>query len=267
METSLGGRWEKGAFVNKFNILVVDDDRDFGESLADALELVGHDVMLAYSGEEAVRLFGNYDFDITFMDVKLPGKNGVESFFEMRRLKPGARIVMMTGYSVPQLLEQAVENGAWDILHKPLEMHKVLGMVEKVKPCGVLIADDDPDFLNSLQAVLESEGYVVHIAKDGGEALRQLELKPVDVMILDLRMPVMSGLDTYMKMKASGKCVPTIIITAYRSQESESVNMLESLSVYGILNKPFDTAALFSALEKICENGCKKETGDGEDYK
>ena len=242
--------------MKKFNILVVDDDRDFGESLADALELIGHEVMLAFSGEEALNIFKNNDFDITFMDVKLPGKSGVESFFEMRKVKPEARIVMMTGYSVPQLLEQAIDNGAWDILHKPLEMHKVLNMVEKIKPCGVLIADDDPDFLNNLKTILENEGYAVHVAKDGEEALAQIQIKPVDVMILDLRMPVMNGLDTYRKIKTMGKCVPTIILTAYRSQEAESVTMLESLSVYGVLNKPFDTSKLFAALDDICGDRC-----------
>lgn len=254
--------------MKKFNILVVDDDRDFAESLADALELVGHDVMLAFSGEEAVKLFRDNDFDITFMDVKLPGKNGVESFFEMRRMKPGSRVIMMTGYSVPQLMEQAIENGAWDVLHKPLEMQRVLKMVEKIKPCGVLIADDDPDFLESIQNILEGEGYSVYVAKDGEEVLDQIQVKKVDVLILDLRMPVMSGLDTYRKMKAAGTCIPTIIVTAYRSEEAESISTLEALCVYGILNKPFDTQALFDAIEGICDvNGKGNDRTNGEERK
>jgi len=245
--------------VKKFSILVVDDDRDFAESLADALELVGHDVTLAFSGEEAVKLFRDDDFDITFMDVKLPGKNGVESFFEMKRIKPAARVVMMTGYSVPQLLEQAFDDGAWDILHKPLEMQRVLKMVEKIKPCGVLIADDDPDFLQGIRSVLENDGYSVHVARNGAEVLKQLQTGQVDVLILDLRMPVMSGLDTYMKMKETGTVVPTIIVTAYGSEEAEGVSALESLHVYGILNKPFDTRALFDAIEGICGENRKAE--------
>ena len=238
--------------MKKLNILVVDDDRDFAESLADALELVGHEVMLAFSGEEAVEIFKKNDFDITFMDVKLPGKNGVESFFEMRRLKPAARVIMMTGYSVPQLLEQAVEGGAWDVIHKPLEMQKILAMVEKIKPFGVLIADDNPDFVKSIRSILENEGYAVHVAKDGEQVLKLLQIKRVDVLILDLRMPVMNGLDTYRKMKESGICVPTIIVTAYRSEESESLSILESMCVYGVLNKPFNPKELFSALDGIC---------------
>lgn len=240
--------------MKQFNILVVDDDLDFAESLADALELGGHDVMLASSGEKALSLFEENDFDITFMDVKLPGKNGVESFFEIRRIKPTARVIMMTGYSVPQLLEQAIENGAWDILHKPFEMQKVIGMIEKVKPCGVLIADDDPDFLGNIQFALEKKGYTAYVAKDGEEALKQLQLNKVDLLILDLRMPVLNGLDTFLKMKEAGTCVPTIIVTAYRSEEIDSVSVLESLCVYGVLNKPFDMKSLFEAIDAICDN-------------
>lgn len=250
--------------MKKLNVLVVDDDRDFAESLADALELVGHEVTLAFSGEDAVNIFEENDFDITFMDVKLPGKNGVESFFEMRRSKPAARVIMMTGYSVPQLLEQAIEQGAWDVIHKPLEMQKILSMVEKVKPCGVLIADDDPDFLKSICTALKNEGYAIYVARDGEEVLKQLEVEKVDVLILDLRMPVLNGLETYTKMRECGKCVPTIILTGYRSEESETVSILESMSVYGILNKPFDPKALFSAIDEICRmNGIEKSIGRG----
>jgi DNA-binding response OmpR family regulator len=251
--------------VKKFNILVVDDDRDFAESLADALELVGHEVTLAFSGEDAVKTFEENDFDITFMDVKLPGKNGVESFFEMRRLKPAARVIMMTGYSVPQLLEQAIEKGAWDVIHKPLEMQKILSMVEKIKQCGVLIADDDPDFLKSIRTALENEGYAVYVARDGEEVLKKLEVQKVDVLILDLRMPVLNGLETYMKMRESGTCIPTIILTGFRSEESETVSVLESMCVYGVLSKPFDPKALFSAINEICElNGNRKINGGEE---
>jgi DNA-binding NtrC family response regulator len=251
-----GGRYivklKRGVLLNRYHILVVDDDRDFAESLADALELVGHDVMLSFSGEEAIRIFTENDFDITFMDVKLPGKNGVESFFEMRRIKPEARVIMMTGYSVHQLLEQAVENGAWDILHKPLEMQRVLKMVEKIKPCGVLIADDDLDFLQNLKSALAEEGYAVYVAKDRSEVLARVQEKKVDVLVLDLSMPVMSGLDTYRGLKEAGLCIPTIIVTANRAEDNEIVSKLESMNVYGVLSKPFNPKALFETIDDIC---------------
>jgi two-component system, NtrC family, response regulator HydG len=82
------------------NVFIVDDDKDFAESLSIVLENRGYKVDIAYSGEEAISKFRDHDYDITFMDFKLPGQNGVASFLEIHRLKPEARVVMMTGYSV-----------------------------------------------------------------------------------------------------------------------------------------------------------------------
>ena len=63
---------------------MVDDDRDFADSLADALRLDGHQVDVVLSGERAAENFRRSGYDLTFMDVKLPGKSGVERLLEMR---------------------------------------------------------------------------------------------------------------------------------------------------------------------------------------
>ena len=112
--------------MRSVRVFIVDDDLDFGESLAIVLEGQGCEVTTASSGEDAVKIFKEEDFDIAFMDVRLPGICGVESFLEIRKFKPEARVVMMTGYSVQDLLKQAVDNGAWGILNKPLDIQSVL---------------------------------------------------------------------------------------------------------------------------------------------
>jgi two-component system response regulator HydG len=125
--------------MSSLKIFIVDDNQDFAESLADLLKLDGHHVELAFDGETAIENFHNKDYDITFMDVKLPGRNGVESFFEIRKINPLANIVMMTGYSVEQLVSQAVENGALGVLSKPIEMPQLLEQLEKVKSSGIIL--------------------------------------------------------------------------------------------------------------------------------
>jgi two-component system, NtrC family, response regulator HydG len=124
--------------MRKLQILVVDDDRDFSESLADILELQGYEVQIAYSGEDAVRKLKEYNFDITFMDMNLPGKNGVESFLEIRKFNPNARVVIMTAYSANRLLDEVVENGAWGVIHKPFDIGHVLEMLGKINPMASL---------------------------------------------------------------------------------------------------------------------------------
>jgi len=88
-------------------VLIVDDDRDHAESIADILLSEGYAVEVAFSGESALKRFTEVEFDVTLMDVRLPGMNGVEAFFLFRKVRPGVRVIIMTGYSVEQLIAQA----------------------------------------------------------------------------------------------------------------------------------------------------------------
>lgn len=237
--------------MKKLHILIVEDDQDFAESMADILESQGHVVQLAVSGEEAISIFQKQDFDVTFMDVKLPGKNGVESFLEIHKSKPKAKVVMMTAYSVKQLLDEAVENGAWGVLHKPFDTEHLLEILGRIKSHGILIADDDPDFVHTIIDMLETKGYTVYVARDGKEAVERVKSDSVDVLLLDLRMPFLSGLEVYVELKKSGHTVPTIIVTAYAKEEAEALDRLRTLSVTGILTKPFDPKVLLQAVIEI----------------
>lgn len=112
-------------------ILVVEDDPDFAESLVIALGVHGCEVDIARTGEEAVRKFRNNSYDIGFMDIKLPGQNGVDSLTEIRAFCPGAQVVMMTGYSESSLLEQARRAGAVDILRKPFRLKEMFRIIDR----------------------------------------------------------------------------------------------------------------------------------------
>jgi DNA-binding response OmpR family regulator len=229
-------------------IFIVDDDRDLAESLADVLEARGCEVELAGSGEEGVERFRQSDFDLVFMDVKLPGMNGVECFFEFRKVKPDARVMMMTGYSVEQLLAQAIENGALGILNKPFAIPEILAVLDRIKPHGiVLVADDDPDFAASIEPILRRAGYDVAIAANGAEALERVSAGRIDCLVLDLKLPILSGLEVFLRLKEAGKLVPTIIVTGHRQDESEDLTAVRAMAG-GFLTKPFDPARLLSAI-------------------
>jgi CheY-like chemotaxis protein len=237
--------------VRKLKILVVDDDHDFAEGLVESLEMKGHEVQLSLSGEDAIRKFKEEDYDISFMDVKMPGKNGVESFLEIRKFKPDANVVMMTAFSVHQLLEQAIENGAVGVLNKPFDMQSVLEMLNKTKPKGILLADDDPDFADNIKETLEENGYKVFVAHDGKEAVRRVQSNGIDVLILDVRMPFLNGLEVCHELRKSGYSIPTIIVTAYAAEDALIIDKLKTLSITGILTKPFDPKDLLQALKDL----------------
>ena len=236
--------------MRPLRIFVVDDDRDFGESLAEVFEERGHEVEMAYSGEEAVQRFETEDFDITFMDVRMPGMNGVDSFFALRKMKPDAKVMMMTAHSVEQPLQQAVENGAVGVLRKPFDVDDLLKILDTIRPEGVvLVVDDDEDFAASLEKILTDSGYHVLLARTGEEAVEKVLANGIDLLVLDLRLPVLSGFEVYLELIKHDRVVPTIIVTAYSAEESESIDALRSMSVTCCLVKPFEPTELLEAIE------------------
>ena len=114
-------------------VLIVEDDPDFAESLMIALGVRNCHVDVARTGEEAIKKFQSLSYDIAFMDIKLPGKNGVESLAEIRGFCPSAHVVMMTGFSEAALLDKARQAGAVDILRKPFRLKEMFGHIDKLQ--------------------------------------------------------------------------------------------------------------------------------------
>jgi CheY-like chemotaxis protein len=117
--------------MKKLNILVVDDDEANAASLAELFEADDHRVTVAHDGQEAVDAFAAADFDLGFFDVMMPRKNGVESFLEIRLVRPKAQIYFMTGYSDSELLDKAKAGGAMGVFSKPADPALLLDAVER----------------------------------------------------------------------------------------------------------------------------------------
>ena len=233
-------------------ILVVDDDEDNANSMGELFEMEGHKVLVVHSGQAAIDAFKNGAFDVAFMDVMMPGKNGVESFLEIKQLRPNARVYMMTGYSVEQLLQQAIDHGAMGVLSKPVDISKVLAVLNDIHPNGiVLIAEDDPDFGPQLKTMIEGAGHVCDLVRNGKDALGRMMQGGINILILDLKMPLIDGVQVYSELKRAGRTVPTIIITGSSSEYTDTLDALQDVRITGILNKPFDPLVLLDRLDRL----------------
>ncbi len=102
-------------------ILIIDDDRDFADGLAEMLGVFGHAAQVAYSSHEGLAAAGGEAFELTLIDVGLAGKNGADCAREMTRLRKGARCILMTGYSVDALEKMGVSTEDFTTLRKPLK--------------------------------------------------------------------------------------------------------------------------------------------------
>lgn len=113
------------------NILVLDDDAENADSLAEVFAMDDHRVIVAYNGQQAIEAFSLNQVDIGFFDVMMPGKNGVDSFIEIKREHPEAKVYFMTGYSADDLLKKAMDSGVAGVFGKPVDLGKVLEMIER----------------------------------------------------------------------------------------------------------------------------------------
>jgi len=235
---------------NPLKILILDDDVDVAEGLTDILELHGHDVTMVHDGLSAIEAYTNNDFDIGFFDVKMPGMNGVESFIEIKKIKPHAKVFMMTGYSVEQLLEEALENGALGVMRKPFDVDELIAKLDGIKEGLVVVADADPDFTNQIVPLLERSGYDVLVAKSGPEALDAVNGN-VDLLILDFNLPILSGLEVYLELKKRGRGIPTVVVTTQRDGQSDGMDKLRKHAISGFFHKPFDIDEFIETIQRV----------------
>jgi len=116
--------------MEKTNILVVDDLRNIRLTLGGILEDRGYNVVTAEDGYQAIELIRETHFDVILMDIKMPGINGVDTYMEVKKIDPKAVVIMMTAYSVEDLLKRAVSEGVYTCIYKPFDIEKVIALVE-----------------------------------------------------------------------------------------------------------------------------------------
>ena len=112
------------------NILVLDDDAENADSIAELFQIDDHKVIVAYNGQQAIEAFSLNKVDVGFFDVMMPGKNGVESFLEIKQSHPDARVYFMTGFSAGDLLDKAKNHGALGVFSKPTDPANLLKIVD-----------------------------------------------------------------------------------------------------------------------------------------
>ncbi|MBS1818138.1 MAG: sigma-54-dependent Fis family transcriptional regulator [Acidobacteria bacterium] len=112
-------------------ILVVDDDQSVASAFKTFLRYEGHDCRIASSAPEAMQAIAERPPALVVMDVRMPGVDGLAALKEMRAKYPDLYVVMMTGYGTSQTSIDAIRDGAFDFLHKPLDLDELRGVIRK----------------------------------------------------------------------------------------------------------------------------------------
>jgi len=117
----------------------------------------------------------------------------------------------------------------------------------------IFITDDEENMLLTLQFILEAEGYEVSTATNGKKAIGKILAEedsgdPFDLLIVDIQMPCMTGLELIDELKRSGVCIPVIAITGYDNDELARELSLRGCDEY--IEKPFDEDKLLDFIER-----------------
>lgn len=230
-------------------ILVVDDEEGLRQSLAANLELEGYEVHEARSGADAIELAQRMPFDLVITDVRMPGMNGVETFHEIRRIQPGISVVMMTAFTLERIIDQALAEGVYAVIHKPFSMPHVLGLIARaVDRRVILVVDDVPEQASSIVGALAALGLRAEAVNDGLTAVRLVHEGKVDVCVLDLVMPSVDGVATYEMIRRLDPSIAVVAISGY--SVPEMMHKLMRLGGYACLRKPFAVGELVRAIAR-----------------
>jgi len=234
------------------SILVVDDDVDTCRNLSDILTDLGYHVDTANDGPAALELVRRNMYDVALLDLKMPGMDGLTLYREIKKVRAGTVAIIVTAYAGRTTAEQALSAGVWQVLAKPIDFPRLLGLVDQaLEQPMVLVVDDDPDLCATLWDLLRERGYRVSLAHDERQAADRLKDQTFKVVLIDMRLPGGDGGSVFRLVRSVNPQARTIVITGHRSEMDQLVQQVINEGADAVCYKPFDVSGLLATLQKL----------------
>jgi DNA-binding NtrC family response regulator len=250
-------------------MLLVDDEEAFLLATSQALGRRGFQVSAAPNGVTALEVISEQEFDIIVLDVKMPDINGIEVFNQIRDRMPDIPIIILTGHPSIGDAFQTSKHGIADYMSKPVEIDELARRARQAvlearrkrgigtppddagptEPISVMIVDDEPELLDSLSKVFARRKLYVVTADSGARALEILQGKLVDVMVLDVKMPGMDGIQVLRRVKERYPSIQVILLSGHPSVEAAVEGVKLGASEY--LRKPPDINELVETIARL----------------
>jgi DNA-binding NtrC family response regulator len=238
----------------KLRVFVVDDEKIIRDFFRRLLSLLNLDVVEAEDGYKAVEQARKEKFDIFFIDVRMPGMNGLETYRKISEIDPDANVVMMTGYAVEDILETAKSEGVHGSIRKPFEINQIKDIIDSAvknegkKISSVMVVDDDSAVIDFFTKLLVSGGLHCDSAQNKPDAVALAKKTKFDLIFLDLVLKDSNGIEIYKEIKQIQPEASIVLITGYPNKAKELEGKIE---LAGSLYKPFDIESVISCIEKV----------------
>lgn len=233
-------------------VLVVDDEVDTCANLSDILTDLGYKVDVAYDGPSALELVKQNAYDVALLDLKMPGMDGLELYRRIKQLQSGTVAIVVTAYASSNTASDALAAGAWQIIPKPVDLSKLLALVdEAVGQPVVLIVDDDHDLCHTLWDVFREGGFRVCMAHDPPEAAERLRMRQHHVVLIDMKLPNGTGADVFRVVRQANPKARTVLVTGARGEMEQLVEQTLAAGADAACYKPFDVPKLLKILASL----------------
>jgi len=248
--------------LNIKTILIVDDDELVRTQLLKELKRNFFNTFIAGNGEEAIGIFNNEDIDIVLLDIKLPDTNGLNILERIKQEKSECEVVVITGYGTREIAIQSLRRGAIDYIEKPIQLDELFAALGRAQEKlaekkelnykhTLLVIDDEEEIVKRLKRILVKSGYEVFTASCGKDGLDIINTYKIDVIITDIKMSDMNGIEVLQKAKRLYPDIEGIMVTGFKGQEL-AIKALRAGAIDYIV-KPVNLDALLFSVNKAIE--------------
>jgi two-component system sensor histidine kinase/response regulator len=265
------------------HMLVVDDNESARMILRGILEAQGFTVQAADSGAAALAAvraasLAGTPFDWVFLDWRMPGMDGLETARAIRALPhpPGhvPHQVMVTGFGRDEVLAQAMDAGIAHVLVKPVNASTLFDLLVQSQSGGrprapaeaddasglaalaalagarILLVEDNEINQEVALGLLDGFGFMVDVAGNGQVAVDMVQKTPYDIVLMDMQMPVMNGVDAAIAMRRLPALDGLPIVAMTANAMAQDLEQCREAGMVDAVTKPIDPALLWRALQK-----------------
>ena len=266
-------RYHESFHAPATEILVVDDVEMNLILVRNLLKQTQIQIDTALSGEQCLKMCSRKHYDVIFMDHMMPEMDGIETLARMKKMldspNKNTPVIMLTANALTGMREEYLRQGFQDYISKPIQGGRLESLLLKYLPgdkvrvnsdltkqpaqkndqSSILVVDDDSMNLYLAEKILKEHGYTVVKAASGEECLEYFTQGDAGLILLDIEMPNMNGLDVLKQLRANEKTaqIPVIFLSSTENMEQMGDSMQY---VYGMVHKPFLPDTLIQAVAR-----------------
>jgi CheY-like chemotaxis protein/signal transduction histidine kinase/HAMP domain-containing protein len=238
-------------------LLIVEDDQHYARVLLNLARDRGFGALVAKTGTDALELARRYKPTAITLDVFLPDMLGWTVLSQLKR-DPATRHIPVQILTIEEERQYGLERGAYSFINKPLTTEGLETALDRVKRFAeprvreLLVVEDDPAEQLSIRELIGHDDVAITTASSGAEALERLGEHNFDCMVLDLRLPDMSGFELLDRMQVDAEYshVPVVVFTGRElsdNEQSELRRKAKSIVLKGVQSpeRLLDETALF----------------------